>query len=249
MEARWKAHVRAALSPHRSGHFQRAIALYGPAAFAHEVLETTTDLGEANYAEDWWIEHFQARDPRFGFNVLRGGRVLPHPVKNPWLRPDYRAKLLDHLRSPGRRDLARRVIGGWNRGSIRSPRRLAKLRRQQQEQADRLRWQSLQTEILRRHANGESQRDLAKALGIPRVRIMRLVATHKMAAPDYHPMKKPGAGFGTRAPQTEEILRRVLSGEHRPSLAREYGINRSRITAIVRSARRSGIEVPRGRST
>ena len=36
---------------------------------------------------------FESRDSRFGFNLIKGGAHRPHPVKNPWDRPEFREKM------------------------------------------------------------------------------------------------------------------------------------------------------------
>lgn len=90
---RWHQHcAQAVRSKGRWSHFANAIRKYGKSAFAHDVLETHSSLEEANAAEERLIERFRTRDPNFGFNLMRGGGHVPHPVKNPWLRPEYRAK-------------------------------------------------------------------------------------------------------------------------------------------------------------
>jgi hypothetical protein len=89
---RWKAHVSLALSRQGGwGHFQNAIRKYGPEAFSHEVLEVCRNLEVANLAEECWIEFYETRNPGKGFNLTKGGLHVPHPIKNPWDRPEYRA--------------------------------------------------------------------------------------------------------------------------------------------------------------
>ncbi len=94
MLKRWNQHVYNAIAKRGRGcaHFWAAIRLYGKDAFSHEVLEVCHDLESANVAEQKWIDHFKTRDPAFGFNLCPGGCHTPHPVKNPWDRPEYRAK-------------------------------------------------------------------------------------------------------------------------------------------------------------
>jgi len=95
MMKRWNRHVYDAVKKSGRGcrHFWAAIRKYGKDAFSHEVLEVHTDLNAANLAEEWFIRLFRTCDPRFGFNLKHGGKHVPHPIKNPWNRPDYRAKL------------------------------------------------------------------------------------------------------------------------------------------------------------
>ena len=92
---RWKNHMSAAKSS-KGGrwHFPNAIRKYGKDAFSHEVLEISGTLEEANSAEEKWIAHFDSRNPKKGFNLEKGGGHTPHPTKNPWDRPEYRAKCL-----------------------------------------------------------------------------------------------------------------------------------------------------------
>jgi group I intron endonuclease len=99
MEKRWKNHIHASKSS-KGGrwHFPNAIRQYGKDAFSHEVLEVCETLEEANLAEAKWIDHFNSRDPRFGFNLSPGGSYVPHPFTNPWDRPEYRKKSLDATR-------------------------------------------------------------------------------------------------------------------------------------------------------
>lgn len=103
---RWNQHVYSA--NHRKlgkqSHFWSAIVKYGPGAFSHEVLEiVTTSLEGANLAEEKWINEFQTRDPSKGFNLMPGGSHTPHPISNPWDRPEYRAKAIERIKSPEHR--------------------------------------------------------------------------------------------------------------------------------------------------
>lgn len=99
MMQRWNRHVYASIKVVKKGwsHFANAIRKYGPDAFSHEVLEKCFTLGEANQAEEKWVEHFNARDRLFGFNLLRGGTHTPHPVTNPWERPGFRESFPTHV--------------------------------------------------------------------------------------------------------------------------------------------------------
>jgi group I intron endonuclease len=100
--ARWNQHVYTASKLAKKGwsHFANAIRKYGKDAFDHEVLEVCDSLEEANAAEVRWIKHFDSTNPEKGFNLKKGGDHRPHPVKNPWDRPEYREKWRqDHLQS------------------------------------------------------------------------------------------------------------------------------------------------------
>ncbi len=109
MLQRWNEHVWNAGAKRGKGcrHFWNAIRKYGKDAFFHEILEVCGTLEEANTAEEKWILHFDTRNPDFGFNLARGGSHTPHPVKNPWDRPEYRAanagKNTIHLLKPDSR--------------------------------------------------------------------------------------------------------------------------------------------------
>ncbi len=93
MLARWNGHVDLARRSDGSrSHFINAIRKCGKDAFSHEVLEICQSLDVANLAEESWIELFETRNPEKGFNLARGGGHTPHPIKNPWDRPEYRAK-------------------------------------------------------------------------------------------------------------------------------------------------------------
>lgn len=94
-QSRWKNHCYAAKSS-KGGrwHFPNAIRKYGKEAFSHEVLEICHSLEVANLAEECWISFYETRDPEKGFNLVKGGQHVPHPIrKNPWDDPEYRAKI------------------------------------------------------------------------------------------------------------------------------------------------------------
>ncbi len=96
---RWNRHVYCAVKRNDKTHFANAIRKYGKDAFDHKVLEVCNSLEEGNAAEEKWIEHFDSTNPEKGFNLKRGGAHTPHPVKNPWDRPEFRAKMKRHLKS------------------------------------------------------------------------------------------------------------------------------------------------------
>jgi hypothetical protein len=100
MERRWSQHcVQAKSSKGGRWHFPNAIRQYGPQAFSHEVLEVCETLKAANEAEIKWIDHFNSRDPQFGFNLAPGDSHIPHPIrKNPWDDPEYRKKTIRSLK-------------------------------------------------------------------------------------------------------------------------------------------------------
>jgi group I intron endonuclease len=100
IERRWSQHVcQARRSKGGRWHFPNAIRKYGAAAFSHKVLEVCDTLEEANEREEYWINHFNTRDPEKGFNIAKGGEHVPHPIKkNPWKDPARRAKLAEAVR-------------------------------------------------------------------------------------------------------------------------------------------------------
>lgn len=91
---RWNQHVYTSGKSVKNGisHFANAIRKYGKEAFDHEVLEISNSLEEANAREQYWIEFYDTRNPVKGFNLALGGHYSSHPIKNPWDRPEYRAK-------------------------------------------------------------------------------------------------------------------------------------------------------------
>lgn len=138
MLVRWNRHVYDAVKRGRgvNSHFGSAIRLYGKDAFSHEVLEMCETLELANLAEERWIEELETRDPSKGFNIMRGGLHVPHPVSNHyradpeylesqrlaaksrWEDPEYRAKTLiatqEAIRTPeARAKLSAGVSALW----------------------------------------------------------------------------------------------------------------------------------------
>jgi hypothetical protein len=95
-QARWAGHVSQALSRKSGwGHFQNSIRKYGKDAFEHyEFSIKFSTLEEANAAEELAIEFLCTRDPKFGFNITKGGLHVPHPVKaDYWKDPEFRARM------------------------------------------------------------------------------------------------------------------------------------------------------------
>jgi|WetSurMetagenome_2_1015567.scaffolds.fasta_scaffold56958_4 hypothetical protein len=100
MMQRWNQHIYSANSrpEGKRSHFWAAIRKFGPQAFSHEVLEICETLEEANLAEAKWIDHFNSRDPQFGFNLAPGGEHIPHPIrKNPYDDPGFKARAISFL--------------------------------------------------------------------------------------------------------------------------------------------------------
>lgn len=94
MLARWNQHIYSAERKAGKGcaYFWAAIRKYGKNAFSHTVLGTFDSVDAANAAETRWIEELDSRNERKGFNLIKGGAHTPHPIRNPWDRPDYREK-------------------------------------------------------------------------------------------------------------------------------------------------------------
>lgn len=95
MMHRWSQHCAQAKSS-KGGrwHFPNAIRQYGKDAFSHHVLGVCHDVDQANLVEEVWILLLDTRNPEKGFNLAKGGSHVPHPVKNPWDRPEFREKAL-----------------------------------------------------------------------------------------------------------------------------------------------------------
>lgn len=108
MMKRWNSHVYTANRikggrPAVTSHFPNAIRKYGKDAFDHEVLQVCDSLEEASAAEERWIDHYDSTNPEKGFNLTKGGKHVPHPIKNPWDRPEYRKKCLPSSRKNQKR--------------------------------------------------------------------------------------------------------------------------------------------------
>lgn len=96
MERRWSQHVvQSRASKDGRWHFPNAIRKYGPEAFSHEVLAECKTLEDGNATEEALVLQYETRDPSKGFNLMKGGDHTPHPIKNPWDRPEFREKHKD----------------------------------------------------------------------------------------------------------------------------------------------------------
>ena len=97
MEKRWKNHICAAKSSKNGRwYFPNAIRKYGKDAFSHRVLEVCDSLEKANLRENAWIELFESRDPRFGFNLAKGGQHKPG--RNPWDNLEFRKNQVERTK-------------------------------------------------------------------------------------------------------------------------------------------------------
>jgi GIY-YIG catalytic domain/AP2 domain len=122
MEKRWKNHIHAAQSSKGKWYFPNAIRKYGKEAFSHyEFPVKYSTLEEANKAEEFAIEFFCTRDPDFGFNLKRGGAHTPHPIKNPWDRPEYRIRCTEASRARQRDPVFRAKSRQSQRLSLQNP--------------------------------------------------------------------------------------------------------------------------------
>ena len=97
---RWKEHVWHASSKSHGGcrHFWNAIRKYGEEAFSHHMIMQLDEIEEGNRWEAFWIDFFDTRNPKKGFNLVDGGRCKPHHIhNNPWLRPGFGLNSLKNL--------------------------------------------------------------------------------------------------------------------------------------------------------
>jgi group I intron endonuclease len=61
------------LSNKTNSHFRNAISKYGPKAFIPATLARCDTIREANRLEKFWIKVLQSDNPRFGYNMQKGG--------------------------------------------------------------------------------------------------------------------------------------------------------------------------------
>lgn len=264
MLQRWNQHLANAKAKRGRGclHFWNAIRAYGKDAFQHEVLEVCHSLESANAAEEKWILHFDAHNPAKGFNIKRGGGHVPHPVRNPWDRPEYREKSIKAARAKWQdpdfvakhraNAEKRRGQAPWNKGLRSHPSQLGKTPHNkgvpspfrgvrvtaEQIKARHPGYVELDgpvgAEILARHFAGESQRDLAREYGIARRRLVAFVKAYRAANPGVVPVRKPTPNKGKPLPKTLEIRRRRAEGASTAELAVEFGLTRAGVKAACR---------------
>lgn len=124
MMHRWNQHCAqsAAFKGVGRSHFANAIRTYGKNAFSHEILEVCNSLEEANVREQFWIWTYDTTNPIRGFNIKAGGAHTPHPIKNPWDRPEYRSKCIEQTKRNTQNAQAR----ANNKASLNTPESKAK---------------------------------------------------------------------------------------------------------------------------
>lgn len=71
MEQRWNAHVRDSRT--KWTYFWKAIQRYGVSAWAHQVLAECSSNEEASRLEMYWIAELKSDNPRYGYNLTKGG--------------------------------------------------------------------------------------------------------------------------------------------------------------------------------
>lgn len=108
----------------------------------------------------------------------------------------------------------------------------------------RLTWEIV-TEIRRRHAAGERQKDLAREFGVTPGAVAHIIHGRQwVRGPEDLAITSPRGQAGSSNPQAkltqaqaEEIRRRYASGERQKDLAAVFGVAPSAISAIVRNRR------------
>lgn len=124
-QLRWAQHCSKSVhAKNRKNHFYNAIRTYGKDAFSHVVLMQLDSVEFANQWEEFWIDFLDTRNPERGFNLARGGQHVPHPVRNPWDRPEYREKCVQASRrrasDPGfRAAMSKASLEKWTRPGAR----------------------------------------------------------------------------------------------------------------------------------
>lgn len=71
VEARFRAHIRAAISGEYVTRFTKAINEYGPDAFYWEIIDTANSHEELNTKERYWIKFYNSHID--GYNMTPGG--------------------------------------------------------------------------------------------------------------------------------------------------------------------------------
>lgn len=88
-DRRFSAHKNGAFYRHRGDYnmpFYRAVRKYGWDKFECSLIEQWDTLEECNEAEEFWISYLGCRDASVGYNIQKGGKVIP-------MTADQKAKL------------------------------------------------------------------------------------------------------------------------------------------------------------
>jgi group I intron endonuclease len=83
MEHRWAGHTKSSRCRNRKkSKIHDAIRKYGSESFVLAVLTECSSQGDADLAEIYWIDYFNARDDLFGYNIAKGGLTNFGPKKH-----------------------------------------------------------------------------------------------------------------------------------------------------------------------
>lgn len=201
MTRRWKDHVYN--SQHSSGgksitsHFANAIRKYGKEAFSHQILDQTTDLEDANFLEEKWIELLETRDPQFGFNITRGGSHTPHPIQNPWDRPGFREKISASMKKHYEDPVHLAFKSIISQEVLSRPEVRKKLSEATKRQFATLESRQIQSELLKQlHKDPELSKKFAS--GFKRTDALRAARTHCKNGHEFSPENTRVAENGAR---------------------------------------------------
>lgn len=73
MEERWDDYVYKSRSKNDDSRFAKAIRESGTNSFSHKILHVCDSLEEAKAMEIRYIKVFDTRNPKYGFNIAKGG--------------------------------------------------------------------------------------------------------------------------------------------------------------------------------
>lgn len=126
-QERWRGHVHGALGKRVNTHFAAAIRKYGKDAFSHEILQYCYTLEEANEREQYWISHFDTRNPLRGFNLAPGGDHVPHENRLNYLTPEFRKKASEIAKARWRDPIVRAKNTAASKAALADPAVRAKI--------------------------------------------------------------------------------------------------------------------------
>ena len=70
LHRRCVAHLRTLrANKHHSAKLQRAWNKYGEEAFKFEIIEYVTDISKLDEREQYWIDYYDAANPKKGYNI------------------------------------------------------------------------------------------------------------------------------------------------------------------------------------